>query len=238
MPVDELELHPFLDSGESITGHRMIVGTFPVYSITLPETNHKQALVKSRGDMPFFYGSRSNNWWDWYKEYIDSGVETRMAESLLSSLKRNGIAISDVISSCKRIDESFMDNRLRDITWNTNLSKRIERGIERILCTGKSDQGAMGWLRKRILMPNGFSFEYDRSKELHNQILQEIPGSNRNINLIANVLVKNGKSVEIIALPSPGSPERRVNDFGRVEHLTTEYLRKYLSVSFNWFMHM
>ncbi len=35
MPIDELERHPYLNIGESISAKRMIVGTFPIYSLNI-----------------------------------------------------------------------------------------------------------------------------------------------------------------------------------------------------------
>lgn len=238
MPILEREEHPYLSRGESIKGKRMIVGTFPIYSITNPQTDIKKGMVKERGDRFIFYGSRSSSWWNWYKQYVDEELNIQDVGAIYSSLELNGIAISDVVKSCYRKEYSFQDNDLHSITWNMELSKRIYSGIEKVVCTSKSDQGAMGWLRARILSPSGFRFSEDKTKELHTEILSKIPDSNKEIRPIANVFEKNSKLISVVAVPSPGSPYRRLNDFGRIPelHKSDYYLTGYLSSVFDWFL--
>ncbi len=236
MPILEREEHPFLNLGENIKGKRMIVGTFPVYSITYPQTELKKTMLKERGDRPFFYGSRSSSWWNWYQQYVDGNTDIQNVDSIINSLDSNGIAISDVIKYCYRKEYSFQDTDLHSITWNMDLSKRISSGIEKIICTSKSEQGAMGWLRKEILSRSGFSFSESKTKELHTAILSAIPGSNGEIRPIANVFEKNSRLIRVVAVPSPGSPFRRLNDFGRVPviHKSDYYLNAYLNSVFDW----
>ena len=52
----EEEVHPFIHLGEAIPGNKMVVGTFPVYTLTSPETAHKLA-VRHANDVHIFYGS-------------------------------------------------------------------------------------------------------------------------------------------------------------------------------------
>lgn len=238
MPINETEIHPFLQIGEAIPASRMIVGTFPIYSLTNPRTQRKSSLQQDRNDISFFYGSRSNYFWSWYQQYIDADVNIQNPESIITSLTNKGIAISDVIQECLRIKESFEDNKLQQKQWNMQLSKVIESSIDKIICTSKSDSGAMGWLRDKILIPSGFSVNQIASIDLHHEILDNIPDSNHNIKLIAVVLQKGDRRVEIVSLPSPGSPQRRLIDFGYVKtNQTTEnYLSNYLLITFNWFL--
>lgn len=238
MPINEIEQHPFLEIGESTFAQRMIVGTFPIFSLSHPRTARKDALQLQRGDITFFYGSRSNQLWEWYKLHIDSNVDIYDADAILNSLRNKEISISDVIKECCRVDESFEDNKLRNKVWNMNLADKIESSIEKILCTSKSSSGAMGWLYDKILIPQGYSINENESAILHQKILGAIPNSNKQVKSIAKVLIKRDKKVSIVALPSPGSPERRLNDFGRNVnlHTTSYYLNAYLTHCFNWFM--
>jgi len=238
MPIDEIEYHPYLQVGEAIQSSRMIVGTFPIYSLTNPRTEQKNQLQDQRNDLSFFYGSRSNSLWNWYRRYVDTTVDIQNPVSIIKSLGTEKVAISDVISQCTRVNESFEDNSLRQIVWNLPLAGLIESQIEKILCTSKSAAGAMGWLRDKILLPSGFILQTNSSEQLHHQILATIPDSNTQIKLIAQVLQKESKQLSIVALPSPGSPERRLSDFGLRKniHTTTVYLQQYLGTAFNWFL--
>ncbi len=238
MPVHEIEIHPFLQIGESITSNKIIIGTFPIYGLTNPRTHHKDQLRQERGDMSFFYGSRSNCFWSWYQQYIDNSVNIENPLTILASLEINKIAISDVIFQCSRINESFEDSQLRNIVWNYNLAALIEANIDKVICTSKSVNGAMGWLCNRILIPFGFILNKEESDQLHNVILNSIPNCNTQIKLVTQVLTKGGKKVSIVALPSPGSPYRRLSDFGRLTsiHDSVFYLDSYLQSSFNWFI--
>jgi hypothetical protein len=238
MPVNELEQHPYIQIGEAIPATRMIVGTFPIYSLTNPRTPRKHQLQQLRGDISFFYGSRANAFWGWYQQYIDATVNTQNAQSILASLQVREIAISDVIKECSRIDESFEDNNLREKDWNLPLGNVINRSIDKIICTSKADSGAMGWLRDKVLIPAGFVVNQIETAQLHHQILNAIQGSNTQVISIAQVLTRGQKKVSIVALPSPGSPERRLANFGYVNgvHTTTTYLQSYLNRTFNWFL--
>lgn len=237
MPINEFESHPYLELGEAIRASRMIIGTFPIYSLTMPRTPHKIALQNQRGDTSFFYGSNANLFWSWYKEYIDATVNISDPQSIMSSLRNKKVAISDVIKGCTRIEESFKDNGLRQKVWNSALAGIIYHRIEKIVCTSKSDSGAMGWLRDKILLPAGFSVNAAATAQLHIDILAVIPDSNTNIKHIAQVLEKDDKTVHLVALPSPGSPERQLINFGYIKgvHTTTAYLKNYLTQTFQWF---
>jgi hypothetical protein len=237
MPFNEIESHPFLQVGESISANKMVVGTFPIYSLTNPRNPRKSHLQQQRNDISFFYGSRSNYFWSWYKQYIDNQVNIQQPTSIIASLQQQQIAISDVIRQCTRKDESFNDSDLKQIQWNTHLATIIEERIDKIICTSKSSAGAMGWLRDKILIPSGFIVNQAQTNALHQQLLNAIPQSNTNIIPVTQVLTKANRRVNIVALPSPGSPSRRIVDFGYRKniHTTTTYLDQYLTQSFNWF---
>jgi hypothetical protein len=240
MPIDEVELHPYLGIGESISATRMIVGTFPIYSLTNPRTPRKEQLQQQRSDISFFYGSRSSAFWSWYRNHVDATINVEAVESIVSSLEINSIAISDVIKKCSRVNESFEDKDLRisNGAWNSTLGDIIYGSIDKILCTSKGARGAMGWLRDKILEPYGFNIDHVQSTGLHHNILNNIPNSNPQVLPVAQVLNKGERRISIVALPSPGSPVRRLGNFGFVKasHTTDAYLQAYLSESFNWFL--
>ncbi len=238
MPINDIEQHPFLQMGESIQASRMIIGTFPIYSLTNPRTTYKNQLRKQRGDMSFFYGSQANYFWSWYKQHLDTEVKIQKPNLIIHSLQTKNISISDVIKECSRIEESFEDSNLRNIKWNLKLDSLIEEKISKVICTSKSASGAMRWLRDKILLPASFHIDQGDSIQLHLSILNEIPQSNRQLLPVAQVLVKGTKRVRVLALPSPGSPQRRLVDFGydKNAHITSNYLEQYLSLTFKWFL--
>lgn len=238
MPVSELENHPYIEIGEAIAARRMIIGTFPIYSLTNPRTPRKDQLRQERGDISFFYGSRANAFWSWYQRYVDATLDIRDPLSILSSLRRNEIAISDVIRQCERIGESFEDNDLRGKAWNVALGNQIYRSVDKIICTSKASSGAMGSLKDKVLIPSGFAVDQQESARLHQHILNGIPASNAQVIPIAQVLTRDEKTVSIVSLPSPGSPERRLIDFGYRNgvHITSTYLQAYLTEAFTWFL--
>lgn len=238
MPVTEQETHPYLQLGENISADKMIIGTFPIYSLTAPRNPRKDQLQQQRNDLSFFYGSRSNYFWSWYQQYIDNQVNIQLPTSIIASLQQQRIAISDVISQCSRNDESFNDSDLKEKQWNTGLAAIIEERIEKVICTSKSSAGAMGWLRDNILLPAGFTVDHAQTAALHQQMLNAIPQSNLNVISVAQVLIKANRTVSIVALPSPGSPSRRLQDFGYRKniHTTAAYLDQYLTQCFNWFI--
>lgn len=238
MPLSESEFHPYLKIGESIMGSRMIVGTFPIYSLTDLRSLYKNQLQQQRGDISFFYGSQANCFWSWYQQYFDTEADIQNPTSIIKSLQEKRIAISDVIKECSRSGESFEDSKLRNIKWNLNLASVIEERIDKIICTSKSVSGAMGWLVGKILLPAGFHINQQDSIQLHQSILNEIQQSDMLLLPVSQVLEKGTKKISIVALPSPGSPQRRLIDFGYVKniHTTSNYLQEYLSVTFKWFL--
>ncbi|MGM0944510.1 MAG: hypothetical protein ACQEW9_04945 [Bacteroidota bacterium] len=232
----EEEVHPFIHLGEAIPGNKMVVGTFPVYTLTSPETAHKLA-VRHANDVHIFYGSHRSQFRSWYQTYVDPEVDIFDPDSLWNSWANNGIAISDVIISAFR-NGGANDNGLAVTEWNLGLANIIEDRIDKIICTSKSQTGAMGRLIQHILEPHGFVHNPIESAELQNHILNQIPGAHQNFkNSIAKVLTLGSKRVEIIAIPSPGSPFRQLHNYGYGNGIQTNvvFLDQYLSTVFEWF---
>lgn len=49
-----------------------------------------------------------------------------------------------------------------------------------------------------------------------------------------NVYKYKGKLISVIAIPSPGSPQRQIDKFGCVSGSGVEYASKYFKYAFNW----
>lgn len=232
----EEEFHPFIIQGQAILGNKMIIGTFPIYTLTSPETAHKAAVRIANGDVNIFYGSHRSQFRSWYQTYVDPAVDIFDPNSLWTSWANNGIAISDVIVSAFR-NGGANDNGLTVTGWNLGLANIIADRINKIICTSKSQNGSMGWLIQHILIPHGFVLDPVASTQLHNNILEQIEGADPPRNSTAKVFRLGNKRVEIIAIPSPGSPFRQLRYYGYDKniHTNTEYLNQYLSIVFEWF---
>ena len=50
--------------------------------------------------------------------------------------------------------------------------------------------------------------------------------------MFANIY--KGKKIYAIAIPSPGSPQRQVHNFGCTSDKKLEYANKYFKIAFNW----
>lgn len=234
----EREFHPYLERGEAIVGNRMIVGTFPVYSLTLPRTAEKDQVKLRNADVDIFYGSNRNHLRAWYKEYVDPEVNILDPNSIWNSWQSKGIAVSDVIKSAIR-QNGANDDGLESKEWNNALAGIVHKRIDKIICTSKAQNGSLGWLIQHILIPHGFVLNPVASNQLQNKILEQIEGAHHNFsNSIAKVFTKGTKRVEIVALPSPGSPFRQLHQFGfdKKAHDNQAYLDEYLRRVFNWFL--
>jgi hypothetical protein len=146
MPIGEIETHPYLQFGEAIpNASRLILGSFPVYYCTEPETPRK-AEEKSKGVVTFFYGSRSSKLWKLYQAHVDPALLLPISqEAAIASLSDRGIAMSDTIISAERNDYSASDIDLRNETWNTDgLRRLLNLGVIKVLCTLKGRSKTLG----------------------------------------------------------------------------------------------
>lgn len=125
------EKHPY---GEFIPKHPrlMIVGSFPIGKFTNPQ---RRCEIKSN-EYDFFFGGEKNLFWKLLGEVFN--VSLNSSDNIKKFLQEKGIAIGDVIHSCRRKAGGGSDSNLYDIEWNKNLLKIIENNkIKKIYFTSK-----------------------------------------------------------------------------------------------------
>jgi len=113
------EFHRFLDEGERITATKAILGSFSVTNLTR-HFDGVRSFRNGESNLDFFYGSNRNQFWHWYRQYLDAKIDLSKKETILGSLQKNKIAISDVIFSCERKGDSALDSALSKISETVN----------------------------------------------------------------------------------------------------------------------
>lgn len=229
------EIHPFLELGKVPNSTKLILGSFPVYSITLPDSEDKQRIRKSDGTVQFFYGSCHSSFWELYHRYIDNGLQIPIKPELaIQSLENNNISISDLISECKRNGKSALDKDLIKCVYNIEmLNEYLESGVTKILCTSK---GVMEMFHVQIVKKSKtIIYQESESKKWQSQFISDINGDESQINrLICKQYTFKGKSFRLISIPSPGSPQRQLKQFGFKGDDWRTYADKYFEFSFKW----
>ncbi|MDX1653506.1 MAG: hypothetical protein R3277_13490 [Brumimicrobium sp.] len=235
-----MEKHRFISPDKSIlTNPRIILGSFPTWTVALPDSTAKKIKRTQNNDLLFFYGSSRNQLWKWYKNYVDKRVEIDQIDSIKSSLRDNNIGLSDMILSCERKNKSAADSDLTCRVYNDHFFLLPKKGETlKILCTSK------GVLNTMLLRPEFFSIHSNielnqkHSDELQEIWLKEINGDAGLINkpFLRVLQVKNGGVLHCIALPSPGSPYRGLKHFGFYSGDPKKYLDEYLKKAFTLFL--
>jgi len=229
------ETHPFLKLGKVPNATKLVLGSFPVYSITLPDSKEKNKIRKSDGTVQFFYGSCYSSFWGLYHLYIDNGMHMPIKPELaIQSLKNNIISISDIISECKRNGKSALDKDLTKRVYNIEMmNEYLESGVTKILCTSK---GVMEMFHDHVVKKSkNIVFQESESKKWQSQIISELNGDESQIKkLICRQYVFKGKTIRIISIPSPGSPQRQLKQFGFSGDDWRTYADKYFEFSFKW----
>ncbi len=229
------ETHPFLELGKVPNATKLILGSFPVYSITLPDSEEKNRIRKSDGSIQFFYGSCKSSFWGLYHLYIDNSLEIPItSKEALSSLVKNQIAISDIIMECERNGRSAADSDLTKRVYNVKMIKGfLNNGITKILCTSK---GVMDMFHDQIAKKsNEFVFQEDESYKWQTEVMSKLKGSEIQIKkLICRQYVYKGKTIRLISIPSPGSWQRQLKQFGFNGSDSLSYADKYFEYSFKW----
>jgi hypothetical protein len=229
------ETHPFLELGKVPNATKLILGSFPVYSITLPDSEDKQRIRKSDGTVPFFYGSCRSSFWGLYHLYIDSGLQVPVKPELaIQSLKNNSISISDIISDCKRNGISALDSDLSQRVYNIEMmSEYLNSGVTKILCTSK---GVMEMFHDKVVKKSKtIIYQESESKNWQTQIISNLTGDESLIKkLICKQYLFKGKTIRLISIPSPGSPQRQLKQFGFKGDDWRAYADKYFEYSFKW----
>ena len=229
------ETHPFLEFGKVPNATKLILGSFPVYSITLPDSEDKQRIRKSDGTVPFFYGSCHSSFWGLYHLYIDNGLQIPIKSELaIQSLTNNDISISDIISSCERNGKSALDKDLIKRVYNFEmLNEYLESGVTKILCTSK---GVMEMFHDHIVKKSKTIIYLEaESRKWQSQIISKLRGDESQIKkLICRQYLFKGKTIRLISIPSPGSPQRQLKQFGFYGDDWRTYADNYFEFSFNW----
>ncbi len=232
MPIGETEYHPYLESGYTPFADKLILGTFPVYECTLPDNPLKESLRLKNKSSLFFYGSGSSEFWNLYRKYVDEKAGNS-AEEILANLSKHQISISDLILKCERREYSPSDGNLLEVHWNiTQIKTYLDEGVAKILCTSKE---TLKLLRKHVL--NDYVAKLEKSQLLQNIILEDLGGISEKVKTPFLVIFeKDNKSVCAMAIPSPGSIQRKLQTFGRGNCTSQEYADKYLKMAFTWFL--
>lgn len=229
------ETHPFLQLGKVLNANKLILGSFPVFSITLPESEEKLRIRKSEGTVQFFYGSCYSSFWGLYHLNIDNQLRIPItAEDAIKSLSQNKIAITDMIYKCIRNGRSALDTDLTKREYNVELiTEYINNGITKVLCTSK---GVMEMFHDQIAKKSKeFVFQEFESNEWQTEIISKLNGNEKQIKkLICRQYGYNGKTIRLISIPSPGSPQRQLRQFGFAGDDWREYAEKYFEFSFKW----
>lgn len=232
-----MEFHPRIDiERPQLAESRIILGSFPTFPYTL-KGNPKPMATDNQQKPAFFYGSERNRFWHWYREFIDHESEKAAVESLLHSLKRHQIGITDAIYSCERKGQSSSDTDLTKRVYNHRFFRTPATGETiRILCTSK------GVMNNMLLIPAFFSVHTEltinkkASEQQQHALIAQLGGTDP-VNPIIRVLdVAGGGTIECRALPSPGSPYRSLKNFGFVSGNAQQYLHSYLETTFSWFL--
>jgi hypothetical protein len=248
MPVGEIERHPYLSMGQIAGSSKLILGSFPVYECTDEDNDYKRVNRLKEGTIRFFYGSNRNSLWSKYKSFIDDTINFPWnPDEIIDSLESRGISVSDLITSCERyvyktnkkgerilFPCSSEDSALRNVKWNyEGIQELISYGVRKILCTSK---GVLSNLEKQVIFKNGFGrADIELSKSFQQNFITEIGGEVKSITkpIAKTFLIKN-HLVEAIALPSPGSPQRQIREFGFNGDNWRVYVEAYFEKAFRW----
>lgn len=118
----------------------MIIGSFPIGKFSDPK-RRKDILPH---ELDFFFGGERNLLWKLVGEAF--GRELRAREDVISLLEEQGLAVGDVIASCRRKGGRASDSDLYDIVWNRELLSVIQRNrIKTLYFTSK---GVMQWFHR------------------------------------------------------------------------------------------
>lgn len=237
MPIGEIETHPYLHQGQINGATKMILGSFPVYECTDQDNKIKQQNRQKEGTIRFFYGSIDSGLWGLYRDNIDNAIILPPNPNLiLPSLVKRQIAVSDTIISCERHEFSSEDSKLIRRTYNRQcIQTLILNGVRKIICTSKS---VLKDLEKQIILQGNLPFgQVDNLAgcTFQDKFIGVLGGNNNQITSpIAMVFIVDNFQVTALAIPSPGSPQRQLAQFGFNTQDWRKYADNYFSNAFNW----
>ncbi len=237
MPIEEIEIHPYLQQGQINGATKLILGSFPVYECTDQDNPLKQQNRQNEGTIRFFYGSIDSGLWGLYRDNIDDTILLPPNPNLiLPSLAQRQIAVSDTIASCERHGFSSEDSKLIRRTYNRQgIQTLIQNGVRKIICTSK---GVLKDLEKQIILQGNLPFgQVDNlaGSTFQDNFITGLGGNNNQITSpIAKVFIVDNFQVTALAIPSPGSPQRQLAQFGFNGEDWRNYADNYFSNAFNW----
>ena len=127
----------------------MIIGSFPIGKFTNPK---KRIEIKPH-ELDFFFGGEKNLLWKLLGLCFDRELKTK--EDVIRLLEEQGIAVGDVIKSCRRKNGGASDTDLFQIKWNEDLINVIrDNGIKKVFFTSRKVEG---WFNK--LFPESADLE-------------------------------------------------------------------------------
>jgi hypothetical protein len=239
-----MEFNPRINISDSVLQEsKVIVGSFPTWSLSNSENkkNNKEREIAriTNKEIPFFFGSSVNKFWNWYSKYVDTNAKKNDIKSIKNSLKFYEIGITDLIFSCERKGKSSLDKHLIKRNYNHTFLKLPKKGETlKILCTSKGLMHEM-LLNKKFFKSNpDLNINLKKSIDFQNIIINKTKGNSDYIRnpFCSFIETQNGGIIECISIPSPGSPYRRLIDFGFDSKDSNEFLDNYLKVVFDWFL--
>lgn len=239
-----MEYHPRVNALDfPFKSTKIILGSFPTWSLanSVNEDNHARRLhMIKNSEIEYFYGSVKNKFWFWYSRYVDFNVVIN-PQSLSESLNKHKIAITDMIISCKRKNKSSLDKHLTNRVYNYSfLETPTTQNRIKIICTSKAVLNEMLLSRGLFEQHTTLAIDEEASITQECNFLEQISGVRSFVNPILQVLrcSNSGSSISCLALPSPGSPFRKLNEFGKPKRNDSnqQYLDNYLKTAFAWFM--
>ncbi len=229
------ETHPFLELDKINGTTKLILDSFPVFGITNPDSEEKQKIRTSDGTVRFFYGSCKSSFWSLYHLHIDRSLIIPInVDKAIESLKNNSIAMLDIIKSCERKGMSALDSDLKKREYNSGMIEDfIKNGGIKILCTSK---GVMELLHEKVMFQmKDVKYLKSETSSLQVKIINELGGEINQIKKgICRVYNLNGKHIQILSIPSPGSPQRQLKQFGFNGDDWRVYADLYFEFSFKW----
>lgn len=197
MPLNEIENHPFLNIQEESNDfifeniRTLIIGTFPIYEITISNPILNSGVIKKlewsqKAYFKYFYGSKKNYFWNILCQFFEMPFPNDLQECI-SILNRNGVFLTDTISSTYRNEFDSADSSLFPIHYNSKITEYV----------------------------NGFSqynlqticFTSDLAKSQFCEIVHC-----ENIGRVQDLVI-NGKSITLKTLPSPAGNGRTVKHY-------------------------
>lgn len=110
----------------------MIIGSFPIGKFSDPKRKHE---IKAH-EIDFYFGGEKNLLWRLIGESFGRTLDSKAA--IISLLEEKGIALGDVIVSCKRKEGRASDSDLYDIKWNHELLGLLKKNnIKKVLFTSR-----------------------------------------------------------------------------------------------------